>query len=119
MSSSMMDTEPGGENTQYESINTQQKPHSKQGGQMGEPETSVDAVPSVQQQEKAERGEKTAENIRYGEAISEHGFGGETTGNSGQANQGGYGSTDAQEETVDAAKTREQQGYGSGSGVGA
>ncbi|MCJ1392459.1 Replication factor C (RF-C) subunit [Xylographa bjoerkii] len=84
-----------------------------------EAETSLDAVPSVQQQEKAERGEKTAENIRYGEAISEHGFGGETTGNSGQANQGGYGSTDAQEETEDAAKTREQQGYGSGSGVGA
>ncbi|MCJ1381772.1 hypothetical protein MMC17_004883 [Xylographa soralifera] len=126
MSSSMMDTEPGGENTQYESIDTQQKPHSKEGGQMGgmsyttrKAETSVDAVPSVQQQEKAERGEKTAENIRYGEAISEHGFGGETTGKSGQANQGGYGSTDAQEETEDAAKTREQQGYGSGSGIGA
>ncbi|MCJ1320801.1 hypothetical protein MMC15_006142 [Xylographa vitiligo] len=114
MSSSMMDTEPGGENTQYESIDTQQKPHSKE-----ETETSVDAVPSVQQQKKAERGEKTAENIRYGEAISEHGFGGETIGNSGQANQGGYGSMDAQEETEDAAKTREQQGYGSGSGVGA
>lgn len=53
-----------------------------------ESQTSEDAVPEVQQQEKSERGEKTAENIRYGEAISEHGFGGETTGNSGEANLG-------------------------------
>ena len=53
-----------------------------------EGDTQPDAVPSQAQQEKGERGEKTAENIRYGEAISEHGFGGETTGNSGVANQG-------------------------------
>jgi hypothetical protein len=33
--------------------------------------------------EQRERGEKTAENIRYGEAISEHGFGGETVENEG------------------------------------
>jgi hypothetical protein len=38
-------------------------------------------------QQKQERGEQTAENIRYGEAISEHGFGGETIGNTGEANQ--------------------------------
>ena len=47
-----------------------------------------DTVESQQQAQKAERGEKTAENIRYGEALSEHGMGGETTGNSGRANQG-------------------------------
>ena len=41
-----------------------------------------------QQEEKAGRTEKTAENARYGQAISEQGFGGETTGNSGSANQG-------------------------------
>lgn len=71
-------------------------------------------------QQKAERGEKTAENIRYGEAISEHGFGGQTTGNSGQAQQGGgYGTTKADENTGSAMDTREQQGYGEGSGVGA
>ncbi|MCJ1352230.1 MAG: hypothetical protein MMC33_002214 [Icmadophila ericetorum] len=88
MSSSLMSTEPGGESTQYESMNTVTKPHSKQGGQMGDPETQVDSTTSQAQQENAERGEKTAENIRYGESISEHGFGGETTTNSGEATQG-------------------------------
>ncbi|MCJ1472075.1 hypothetical protein MMC13_000721 [Lambiella insularis] len=115
----MMDTAPGGENTQYESIDTQQKPHAKQGGQMGEPQSSEDSVSEVQQQEKSKRGKKTAENARYGEAISEHGFGGETTGNSGEANQGGYGVTDIQDDADSAEKTREEQGYGPGSGVGA
>jgi len=120
MSSNLMDTEPGGESTQYESINTSNTPHAKQGGQMGEPQTEVDSKSSEQQQEKNERGEKTAENIRYGEAISEHGFGGETTGNSGQANQGtGFGSTEFRDNSEDATKTRKDQGYGPGSGVGA
>lgn len=35
MSSNMMDTEKGGESTQYESIHTVTKPHSKQSGQLG------------------------------------------------------------------------------------
>ena len=39
-------------------------------------------------QQQKERGEQTAENVRYGEALSEHGFGGETTTNSGQSGQG-------------------------------
>ncbi|MCJ1251003.1 hypothetical protein MMC30_008234 [Trapelia coarctata] len=112
MSSSMMDTAPGGENTQYESTNTFQKPHNKDGGQMGEQETKTDSTSSEQQQAKSEKGANTAENIRYGEAISEHGFGGETTGNSGEANQGtGYGSTKIQAKTDDAVQTREDQGY--------
>jgi len=120
----MMDTEPGGESTQYESIDTDNKPHAKQGGQMGEPQTEVDSTSSEQQQQqqqqKSERGEKTAENIRYGESISEHGFGGQTTGNSGQANQDtGYGSTKFHDSSEDAVQTREDQGYGPGSGVGA
>jgi hypothetical protein len=62
--------------------------------------------------EKNARGEKTAENIRYGEAISEHGFGGETVGNSG-------GVEDGNSETQDGKQTRKEQGYGDGSGVGA
>jgi len=87
---------------------------------LAEPQTELDSKSSEQQQEKNERGEKTAENIRYGEAISEHGFGGETTGNSGQANQGtGYGFTELRDNSEDAVKTREEQGYGPGSGVGA
>lgn len=35
-----------------------------------------------------ERGEQTAENIRYGQKLSEEGMGGQTTGQQGQANQG-------------------------------
>lgn len=47
---------------------------------------------SLQQQQKAERGEKTAENIRYGQTISEEGMGGKTTGAGGSANRGKSGS---------------------------
>jgi hypothetical protein len=65
--------------------------------------------------EKRERGEKTAENIRYGEAISEHGMGGETVGNSRGVNPSG--GEESVEEKGD--KARHAQGYGPGSGVGA
>jgi hypothetical protein len=61
-------------------------------------------------EEKRAKGEHIAANIRYGESISEHGFGGETVGNSG--------GVDASE-TEDAASARAASGYGSGSGVGA
>lgn len=43
---------------------------------------------SQQEQQKTERGEKTAENVRYGQAISEGGMGGKTTEAGGNANQG-------------------------------
>lgn len=74
--------------------------------------------------EEKERGEKTAENIRYGEAISEHGFGGETVGNSGEAKRGeGFGRAGSGGEADDGegggSNTRRAQGYGGGSGVGA
>lgn len=36
----------------------------------------------------AEKGEKTADNIRYGQNISESGQGGKTEGMGGEANQG-------------------------------
>ncbi|MCJ1458252.1 hypothetical protein MMC28_008623 [Mycoblastus sanguinarius] len=119
MSSGLMDTDAGGESSQYESIQTVTKPHPKQGGQMGNEETQPDFVTSQQQQQHAERGAKTAENVRYGQAISEEGMGGKTTEAGGTANQGGYGETSAQEDTDDVEKTRQQQGYGQGSGVGA
>jgi hypothetical protein len=35
MSDKLMDTEPGGEQTQYEGVHTFVEPHSKQAGQMG------------------------------------------------------------------------------------
>ena len=55
-----------------------------------EAETQVDAAQEQQDQAQAEKGEKTAENVRYGQAISESGFGGKTTEDSGGANQGAY-----------------------------
>lgn len=39
------------------------------------------------EKEKQERGERTASNIRYGQAISEQGFGGQTEGMEGIAQQ--------------------------------
>lgn len=41
-----------------------------------------------QEQATAERGEKTAENVRYGQTISEGGMGGMTTEGQGGGNQG-------------------------------
>ena len=41
-----------------------------------------------QEQAKADRGEKTAENVRYGQTISEGGMGGMTTEEQGGGNQG-------------------------------
>lgn len=79
-----------------------------------EPETSVDANPSAQAEAKAERGEKTAENVRYGQAISEHGMGGQTTSSTGQANQdsGFGGAADQAAQNDDAVETRKESGYG-------
>lgn len=51
-------------------------------------ETQADTVDSQQDQQNAERGAKTAENVRYGQAISEGGMGGKTTEAGGIANQG-------------------------------
>lgn len=113
-----MNTEPGGEGDQYESIKTVSVPHSKQGGQMGESETQTDAVAEQQEQDKADGGAQTAENVRYGQNMSEGGMGGKTTEAGGSANQEGYGSTDAQAGRDEVDRTREEQGYGSGSGVG-
>jgi len=68
----------------------------------------------------ASRGEKTAGNIRYGEAISEHGFGGETVGNTGVANpDSGFGGAKRDEGSGEGGQMRREQGYGGGSGVGA
>ncbi|KAL9015173.1 MAG: hypothetical protein Q9173_000204 [Seirophora scorigena] len=100
----------------YESIQTVTKPHSKQ----GEAETQPDAVDQQREQDKADRGARTVENIRYGQSISEGGMGGKTAEAGGTANQGGYGSTDTQSNQDGAEESREAQGYATGgSGVGA
>lgn len=71
---------------------------------MGEAQTSVDVQPDAAAKEKAERGEKTAENIRYGQGISETGMGGFTTTSSGGADKVG--------DAADAAQSRKAEGYG-------
>ncbi|KAI9826180.1 MAG: hypothetical protein M1819_007436 [Sarea resinae] len=81
MSSNLMETSPGGQNTQYESIKTVTEEPAKQEGTMGKADTaSNDTTSSPEQlkQDDPQRGEKTAENIRYGQAVSESGMGGMT-----------------------------------------
>ncbi|KAK5086962.1 hypothetical protein LTR05_004133 [Lithohypha guttulata] len=117
MSSNMMDTEKGGESTQYESIHTVTKPHSKQSGQLGGdvPGTTVDDKSGVD----SDRAKQTTENIRYGQNISESGVGGMTTTSTGSANQeGGYGGTEAQQKLEDSDQNpRTSQQYSAKSGV--
>ena len=106
-----------------------------------DPETQPDVLDSQQEQEKAERGAKTAENVRYGQTISEGGMGGMTTEAAGSANQGqfagmgtlngcwevlmpinlgsSYGATTSEDKSESAAESRQEQQYGPGSGVGA
>ncbi|EKD12806.1 uncharacterized protein L3040_006961 [Drepanopeziza brunnea f. sp. 'multigermtubi'] len=112
----LMDTEPGGENTQYESQATFMKSPKKSTGQFGNADAGEPNEADCQAAaEKAQRGEKTAENIRYGQAISEHGFGGETV-------MGGSGAPVGEGQDSAAAATeqaRRAQGYGGGSDVGA
>ncbi|ERF69816.1 hypothetical protein EPUS_08017 [Endocarpon pusillum Z07020] len=116
MSSNLMDTVPGGETPQYESIKTVDKPTETQSGQLGGKMASGSSEVDEQKQEK---GEQTAENVRYGQNISESGMGGMTTTSEGTASQGGYGGAEAQEGEEKPAQTRREQGYGPGSGVGA
>ncbi|KAK4897886.1 hypothetical protein LTR28_001670 [Elasticomyces elasticus] len=111
MSSNLMDTEIGGEQTQYEGYKGLNDGHKKSGGQMGTP-TSTPSNASAS----AERGAQTAENIRYGQAVSEQGVGGFTTGSDGVAKQegGGAGAGGVDEGGMDkqGEESRVQQGYG-------
>lgn len=131
MSSSLMDTEKGGEQTQYvqylsllartpvdplcryESEHNDVIPNKKSGGQMGAPQTAVDVQPEAAAKEKAEKGLKTAENIRYGQGISETGAGGFTSTSSGAAAAEGFGRQKEQvDDTADAVQSRRAEGYG-------
>lgn len=71
---------------------------------MGQAQTAVDVQPEAAAKEKAERGEKIAENIRYGQGISESGVGGFTATSSGSA--------DKVDDTTDAVQSRKAEGYG-------
>lgn len=97
----------------YEATHVDQIPHKKSGGQFGNAQTTID--PSKTDDAagaQAERGQKTAENIRYGQTISEGGVSGFTTGQGGSASQGGYGRLVDEAEDTDAAKARRAAGYG-------
>ena len=93
-------------------------PQKKSTGQFGSAadNTTTDPSQTIEgQQESADRGAKTAENIRYGQTISETGGqGGMTTGNDGTAEQTGYGAVEDRSGDAggDAEAGREAQGYG-------
>ncbi|MCJ1445475.1 MAG: hypothetical protein MMC23_005980 [Stictis urceolatum] len=119
MTSQLMDTEPGGEQTQYESVATFTEPHAKSEGQLGNLDNSSNEAEAQQEAEKQEKGEQTAEKIRYGQTISEQGFGGETTESTGSAQQSGYGAQSLDEAESDLTQSRREQGYGPGTNIGA
>lgn len=132
MSSKLMDVEVGGEQTQcvppllkhwklattdfcrYEGEATDVQPHKKSGGQFGSVETTTDITETEEyKKQHAEAGERKAANMRYGQAISEEGFGGVTTGQQGSAQQSGTGSTaTAADDTARSEETRAASGYG-------
>jgi hypothetical protein len=126
MSSNLMDTEAGGEQTQYvlilshfiinfsdmtsryEGAATEIQAHKKSTGQLGHPSKNTTTDPATTTEaaeQQAERGKRTAENIRYGQTISEGGMGGKTSGQQGEADKEG---------DVDAGKQRTAAGYGGG-----
>lgn len=115
MSSNLIPTEPGGEQTQYEGIHTHVDPPSKQPGQMGgtpplhtsppplsantasphpsDPATST-ASPPAHAHKAASNAPNTqsvtpAEKMRYGQSIQEGGMGGKTDAATGEAGEEG------------------------------
>lgn len=67
-----------------------------------------------------DRAQKTTENVRYGQNISESGMGGMTTTSGGQSHQeGGYGGADADKnlEAGEGKNSRSEQQYSKGRGV--
>lgn len=81
---------------------------------MGQTETTTDpSKTDAAKQQAAERGEQTAENIRYGQTISEGGMSGFTTGQQGEATQNGYGQVkDGGEDEESEAAQRRKVGLG-------
>lgn len=97
----------------YESEHNDVIPNKKSGGQMGAPQTAVDVQPEAAAKEKAEKGLKTAENIRYGQGISETGAGGFTSTSSGDAAADGFGrQKEKLDDAADAMQSRKAEGYG-------
>lgn len=91
------------------------EPHKKSTGQLGNAADNTTTDPSKTSegvQRQVERGQQTAENIRYGQTISEGGMGGMTTVHSGEAEREGYGRVEDKAEDGGAAEQRRKAGYG-------
>ncbi|KAL0258887.1 hypothetical protein SLS55_006391 [Diplodia seriata] len=129
MSSNLMDTEPGGRSTQYESIKTVTNPTPKEPGQLGHGSSTTADAPSFGSSEATNKTNTTgsnthvspAEKIRFGQAVSEEGgVSGYTdptaAGKGGATHEGGFGGTEALVEggggEDDEAQRRRAQGYG-------
>ncbi|KAB2579808.1 hypothetical protein DBV05_g1608 [Lasiodiplodia theobromae] len=124
MSSNLMDTEPGGRNTQYESIKTVTNPTAKEPGQLGHGLSTTADAPSSgsgsthHKTANAATQVSPAEKIRFGQAISEEGgMTGYTdpavAGTGHAAHEGGFGGMEALVEGgSDEAQRRKAQGYG-------
>ena len=90
--------------------------HNKSTGQLGDSSdnTTTDPTKTAENtQRQAERGEKTAENIRYGQTISEGGMGGMTTTQENETTNEGYGKVADRAEESNAGRVA--AGYGGGS----
>ncbi len=99
----------------YEGKNTEGQPHSKSTGQLGDASDNTTHDPAntaAAAEQQAERGEKTAENVRYVQTISEGGMGGMTSGQNDGGEQEGYGRVGDKAEDGDAKQQRREQGYG-------
>ncbi|CAI6264936.1 unnamed protein product [Periconia digitata] len=89
MSSNLVDTVPGGEDTPYEQDNSDVKAHAKQAGQLGDPATGTTTNPHTSASNAPNtQGVTPAEKIRYGQSIQEGGAGGKTGTVSGEVRQG-------------------------------
>lgn len=99
----------------YESEATEIQPHKKSTGQLGHTADQTTTDPSKiadGAQQQAERGARTAENMRYGQTISEGGMGGMTNVTANEANKESFGRQEDKSEEADAAQDRRAEGYG-------
>ncbi|KAF2803936.1 uncharacterized protein BDZ99DRAFT_575611 [Mytilinidion resinicola] len=119
MADKLMDIEPGGENTQYESIKEFTKPHKKESGQLGDPTDTSTTQSTTDKSAPNSAGITPAAKIRYGQALQEGGMGGQTEGGlASNTSTSAGGAREAEDEKSGNGGARAAQGYGSGSGVG-
>ncbi|KAL4893076.1 hypothetical protein BDV59DRAFT_31918 [Aspergillus ambiguus] len=105
----LMDIEPGGESTQYESIKIYTDPPAKQTGQMGGPASHTKSEMHTVTPDSASM--KTRD--EDADLARQVGLGGSSSSASGDSD------LVPESQDGDAAKSRRLQGYGPGSGVGA